>query len=71
MVLAASGRARRCLGLGQKRGVARTVTIVLLNMGLHCLFGMASGVNYMAHRDVSVMSRGFVAPCLVCLAASS
>jgi hypothetical protein len=44
-----------------------TVTIVLLDMGLHCLFGVASSVNYMAHCDVSMMCRCFVAPSLVVL----
>ena len=43
------------------------VTIVLLDMGLHCLFGMASRANYMAHRHVSMMCRGFVASSLVML----
>ena len=53
--------------LGRSPALLGTVTTVLLDMGLHCLFGVASGVNYMAHRDVSVMCRGFVAPCLVIL----
>jgi len=44
-----------------------TVTIVLLDMGLHCLFGVTSSVNYMAHCDVSMMCRRFVAPNLVVL----
>jgi hypothetical protein len=44
-----------------------TVAIVLLDMGLHCLFGVASSVNYMARRDVSMMCRGFVASSLVML----
>ena len=47
-----------------------TVTIVLLDVGLHCLSGVVSSVNYMAHRDVGMMCRGFVAPSLVMLAAS-
>jgi hypothetical protein len=44
-----------------------TVTIVLLDMSLHCLFGVASSVNYMAHCNVSMMCRRFVAPSLVVL----
>jgi hypothetical protein len=44
-----------------------TVAIVLLNMGLHRLFGVASSVNYVAHRDVSMVCRGFVASTLVML----
>ena len=42
-----------------------TLTIVLLDMGLHCLFGVASRVNYVAHCDVSMMCRCFVAPNLM------
>jgi hypothetical protein len=44
-----------------------TVAIVLLDMGLHCLLGVVSSVNYMARRDVSMMCRGFVASSLVML----
>ena len=40
---------------------------VLFDVGLYCLLGMASGVNYMTRRDVSMMCRGFVAPGLVML----
>jgi hypothetical protein len=43
------------------------VAIVLRDMGLHGLFGVASGVNYMAHRDVSMMCCGFVVSSLVML----
>jgi hypothetical protein len=43
------------------------VTIVLLDVGLHCLSGVVSSVNYMAHRDVGMMCRGFVAPSFVVL----
>jgi hypothetical protein len=43
------------------------VAIVLLDMGLDCLFGVASSVNDMAHRDVSMMCRSFVASSLVML----
>jgi hypothetical protein len=42
-----------------------TRTTVLLDMGLHCLFGMASSMKYMAHRDVSMVCRGFVVSSLV------
>jgi hypothetical protein len=43
------------------------MTIMLLDMGLRCLFGVASSVNYMAHRDVSMMCRCLVTPGLVVL----
>jgi hypothetical protein len=42
-----------------------TGATVLLNMGLHCLFGLASGMNQMAHSDVSMVSRCFVAASLM------
>jgi len=47
--------------------VLGTGTSVLLNMGLYCLFGVASGVNYVARRDVSMVCRCFVTPSLVML----
>jgi hypothetical protein len=37
------------------------VAIVLLDMGFHCLFSVAPGMNYVASRDVSMVCRGFVA----------
>jgi hypothetical protein len=40
---------------------------VLLQVGLHCLFGVAPGMTYMAHRDVSMVGCGFVAASLVML----
>jgi hypothetical protein len=42
-----------------------TVAIVLLDMGFHCLFGVASGMNYVTSRDVSMVSGGFVASSLM------
>jgi hypothetical protein len=42
-----------------------TMTIVLLDMGFHCLFGVAPGMNYVASRHVSVVCRGFVASSLM------
>ena len=53
--------------LGRSAPLLGTVTIVLLDMGLHCFFGVASSVNYMAHCGVSMMCRRFVAPNLVVL----
>ena len=44
-----------------------TVAIVLRDMGLHCLFGVAPSVDYMAHRDVSMVCRGFVVSSFVML----
>ena len=44
-----------------------TVAIVLRDMGLHRLFGVAPSVDYMAHRDVSMVCRGFVVSSLVML----
>jgi hypothetical protein len=41
--------------------------VVLRDMSLHCFFGVTSSVKCMAHRDVSMMCRGFVAPSLVML----
>lgn len=43
------------------------VAIVLLDMRLHCLFGVVSSLNYMARRDVSMMCCCFVASSLVML----
>jgi hypothetical protein len=62
-----------CLSLRLSRSATLlgTVAIVLLDVGLHCVFELVSSVNYMAHRDVGRMCRGFVAPSLVMLAASS
>jgi hypothetical protein len=40
---------------------------MLRDMGLHCLFGVASSLDYMAHRDVSMVCRGFVVSSLVML----
>jgi hypothetical protein len=40
---------------------------VLLDVGLHCLFGVASSVNHMASRDVSMVCRCFVVSSLVML----
>jgi hypothetical protein len=37
------------------------VAVVLLDMGFHCLFGMAPGMNYVTSRDMSMVRRGFVA----------
>jgi hypothetical protein len=37
------------------------VAIVLLDMGFHCLFAVAPGMNDMTGRDVSMVCRGFVA----------
>src|SRR5215467_5065570 len=42
-------------------------TIVFLDMGLHCLFGVAPRMNHMSHRGVSMMCRGFMASRLVML----
>jgi len=53
--------------LGRSAALLCTVTIVLLDMGLDCLLGVASSVNYMAHCDVSMMCRCFVAPSLMVL----
>jgi hypothetical protein len=44
-----------------------TVAIMFLDVSLHCVFGVASGVNYMAHRDMSVVCRCFVTSSLVVL----
>jgi hypothetical protein len=44
-----------------------TVAIVLRDMGLHCLFGVVSSLEYMAHSDVSMVCRGFMASGLVML----
>jgi hypothetical protein len=41
--------------------------VVFCDMGLHCFFGVTSSVKYMAHRDVSMVCRGFVASSLVML----
>jgi hypothetical protein len=38
-----------------------TVTIVLLDMGFHGLFGVAPGMNNVTSRDVRMVCRGFVA----------
>jgi hypothetical protein len=40
---------------------------MLLNMGLHCLFSMASSLNRMTVRSVSVVCRSFVVSSLVML----
>jgi hypothetical protein len=42
-------------------------TIVFLDMGLHCLFGVTLRMNHMAHRSVSMVCRCFVVPGLVVL----
>jgi hypothetical protein len=52
---------------GSSAALFGTGTTVFVDMGLHCLFGVASGVNYVARRDVSVVCRCFVAPSLVML----
>jgi hypothetical protein len=39
--------------------------IVLRDMGLHCVFGVASRMNHMSHRGVSMVCRGFVMSSLV------
>ena len=41
--------------------------VVFRDMGLHCFFGVASSVNYMARRDMRMMCRGFVVSSLVML----
>jgi hypothetical protein len=41
---------------------------VLLEGGLHCLFGVAPGMTYVAHPDVSAVGCCFVAAGLVMLA---
>ena len=40
---------------------------VLLNMGLHCLFSIASGMNRVTMRGVSVVCRCFVVSSLMML----
>jgi hypothetical protein len=55
------------LRLSGSAALLATVAIVLRDMGLHCLFGVTSGVKDMAHRDVSMVCRGFVASSLVML----
>jgi hypothetical protein len=42
-----------------------TVAIVLLDMGFHCLFGVASGMNYVTSRHVSMVCRGLVVSSLM------
>ena len=42
-----------------------TMAIVLLDMGFHCLFGVASGMNYVTSCDVSMVCRGFVVSSLM------
>jgi hypothetical protein len=40
---------------------------VLLDVGLYCFLAVASGVNYMTRRDMSVVRRCFVMSSLVML----
>ena len=42
-------------------------TIVFLDMGLHSLFSVASRMNHMSHRGVSMVCRCFMASSLVML----
>jgi hypothetical protein len=42
-----------------------TVAIVLLEMGFHCLFGVAPGMNDVTSRHVSMVCRGFVVSSLM------
>jgi hypothetical protein len=42
-------------------------TTVLLDMGPHCLFGVASGIDEVPGRDMSMVRRCFVASSLVML----
>jgi hypothetical protein len=44
-----------------------TGTTVLVNVGLHCLFGVASSVNYMTRRHVGMVCRRFVTSSVVVL----
>lgn len=44
-----------------------TSTTVLLDMGLYCLFGVASGLNEVPRRDMSMVCRGFVTSSLMML----
>ena len=53
--------------LRRSAAVLRARTTVLLDVGLHRLLAVASGMNYMARRNVSVMRRCFVASSLVVL----
>jgi hypothetical protein len=47
--------------------VLGTVAIMLLNVRLHCVFGVTSSMNYMAHREVGMVCRCFVVSGLVML----
>jgi hypothetical protein len=40
---------------------------VLLDVSLYCLLGVASGVNYMTRRDMSMVRRRFMMSSLVML----
>jgi hypothetical protein len=42
-------------------------TAVLLDVGLYCFLAVASGVNYMTRRDMSVVRRCFMMSSLVML----
>ena len=53
--------------LGGGAALLATVAIMFLDMGFDCLFGVPSGVNYMARRDVSMMRGCFMASSLVVL----
>jgi hypothetical protein len=50
---------------GGRATVLGTVAIMLLNVGLHCVLGVTSGMNYMAHREVGMVCRCLVVPGLV------
>ena len=49
------------------RSAALLGAAVFLDMGLHCLFGVASRMNHMSHRGMSMVCRCFVASSLVML----
>jgi hypothetical protein len=47
--------------------VLDTVAIMLLNVGLHCVLGVTSGMNDMTHREVGMVCRCFMVSGLVML----
>jgi hypothetical protein len=49
------------------RSAAMLGATVFLDMGLHCLFSVASRMNHMSHRGVRMVCRCFVASSLVML----
>jgi hypothetical protein len=49
------------------RSAAMLGAIMFLNMGLHCLFGVAPRMNHMSHRGVSMVCRCFMASGFVML----